>query len=75
VKIYANSHYVTPRPTLIQAIAGIKLELRQRLDELNRMGRLLEAQLPVASIISRSNSVRCSSRCASRICRPSCRRR
>jgi excinuclease ABC subunit B len=44
VKVYANSHYVTPRPTLLQAIAGIRLELRQRLDELNRMGRLLEAQ-------------------------------
>jgi excinuclease ABC subunit B len=44
VKIYANSHYVTPRPTLLQAIAGIKAELRQRLDELNRAGRLLEAQ-------------------------------
>ncbi|HEY4774994.1 MAG TPA: excinuclease ABC subunit UvrB, partial [Xanthobacteraceae bacterium] len=44
VKVYANSHYVTPRPTLLQAIAGIKLELRQRLDELNRAGRLLEAQ-------------------------------
>ncbi len=44
VKIYANSHYVTPRPTLIQAIAGIKQELRHRLDELNRAGRLLEAQ-------------------------------
>ncbi len=44
VKIYANSHYVTPRPTLIQAIAGIKQELRARLDELNRAGRLLEAQ-------------------------------
>ena len=28
VKIYANSHYVTPRPTLLQAIAGIKLELQ-----------------------------------------------
>ncbi|HET9715031.1 MAG TPA: excinuclease ABC subunit UvrB [Pseudolabrys sp.] len=44
VKIYANSHYVTPRPTLIQAIAGIKQELRQRLDQLNAAGRLLEAQ-------------------------------
>ncbi|MGA8561577.1 MAG: excinuclease ABC subunit UvrB [Pseudolabrys sp.] len=44
VKIYANSHYVTPRPTLIQAIAGIKNELRQRLDQLNSAGRLLEAQ-------------------------------
>ena len=28
VKIYANSHYVTPRPTLMQAIAGIKFELQ-----------------------------------------------
>ena len=44
IKVYANSHYVTPRPTLLQAIAGIKQELRQRLDELNRAGRLLEAQ-------------------------------
>jgi excinuclease ABC subunit B len=44
VKVYANSHYVTPRPTLLQAIAGIKLELRQRLEELNHMGRYLEAQ-------------------------------
>src|SRR3954464_5774116 len=44
VKVYANSHYVTPRPTLLQAIAGIKVELRQRLEELNRAGRLLEAQ-------------------------------
>ena len=44
VKIYANSHYVTPRPTLLQAIAGIKQELRWRLDELNAAGRLLEAQ-------------------------------
>jgi excinuclease ABC subunit B len=44
VKVYANSHYVTPRPTLLQAIAGIKAELRHRLEELNRAGRLLEAQ-------------------------------
>ena len=44
VKIYANSHYVTPRPTLLQAIAGIKVELRQRLEQLNAAGRLLEAQ-------------------------------
>ncbi len=44
VKIYANSHYVTPRPTLLQAIAGIKNELRARLDQLNAAGRLLEAQ-------------------------------
>jgi excinuclease ABC subunit B len=44
VKIYANSHYVTPRPTLLQAIAAIKVELRQRLEQLNAAGRLLEAQ-------------------------------
>src|SRR5713101_5678853 len=44
VKVYANSHYVTPRPTLLQAIAGIKQELRWRLDQLNGSGRLLEAQ-------------------------------
>ncbi|HEY0567222.1 MAG TPA: excinuclease ABC subunit UvrB [Xanthobacteraceae bacterium] len=44
VKIYANSHYVTPRPTLLQAISGIKEELRWRLDQLHAAGRLLEAQ-------------------------------
>jgi excinuclease ABC subunit B len=44
VKVYANSHYVTPRPTLLQAIAGIKQELRWRLDQLTASGRLLEAQ-------------------------------
>ncbi|WP_311032283.1 excinuclease ABC subunit UvrB [Mesorhizobium koreense] len=44
VKIYANSHYVTPRPTLNQAIKSIKEELKQRLAELERAGRLLEAQ-------------------------------
>ncbi len=44
VKVYANSHYVTPRPTLIQAIQGIKQELRARLAQLNASGRLLEAQ-------------------------------
>ncbi|MCA0048771.1 excinuclease ABC subunit UvrB [Mesorhizobium sp. B283B1A] len=44
VKIYANSHYVTPRPTLNQAIKSIKEELKYRLVELERAGRLLEAQ-------------------------------
>ncbi len=44
VKVYANSHYVTPRPTLLQSIKAIKDELRVRLDEFNRAGRLLEAQ-------------------------------
>jgi excinuclease ABC subunit B len=44
IKIYANSHYVTPRPTLAQALKGIREELRQRLDWFRREGKLLEAQ-------------------------------
>ena len=44
VKIYANSHYVTPRPTLNQAIKSIREELVHRLAELDRAGRLLEGQ-------------------------------
>ncbi|WP_122520566.1 excinuclease ABC subunit UvrB [Pannonibacter phragmitetus] len=44
VKIYANSHYVTPKPTLQQATRSIKTELKQRLEELHAHGRLLEAQ-------------------------------
>ncbi|HHK74469.1 MAG TPA: excinuclease ABC subunit UvrB [Rhizobiales bacterium] len=44
VKIYPNSHYVTPRPTLQQAIKGIKTELRKHLNVLNAQNRLLEAQ-------------------------------
>ena len=44
VRIYANSHYVTPRPTMQQAIISIKKELRQRLDQLVGEGKLLEAQ-------------------------------
>ena len=44
VRIYANSHYVTPRPTMQQAIKGIRTELRQRLDQLVAEGKLLEAQ-------------------------------
>ncbi|MBT0958499.1 excinuclease ABC subunit UvrB [Alphaproteobacteria bacterium KMM 3653] len=44
IRIYANSHYVTPRPTMNQAIIGIKKELRIRLDQLVAEGKLLEAQ-------------------------------
>ncbi|WP_307377739.1 excinuclease ABC subunit UvrB [Peteryoungia aggregata] len=44
VKIYANSHYVTPRPALNGAIKSIKDELKIRLAELEKGGRLLEAQ-------------------------------
>ncbi|MEO0621699.1 MAG: excinuclease ABC subunit UvrB [Pseudomonadota bacterium] len=44
VRIYANSHYVTPRPTLNQAVKEIKAELTVRLKQLEAEGRLLEAQ-------------------------------
>jgi excinuclease ABC subunit B len=44
VKVYANSHYVTPGPTLKQAMVAIKHELAERLKELVAEGRLLEAQ-------------------------------
>ena len=42
--VYANSHYVTPRPTLTQAVADIKVELKQRLDQFVAEGKLLEAE-------------------------------
>jgi len=44
IKIYANSHYVTPRPTLAQALKGIKAELIVRLEQFRKDGKLLEAQ-------------------------------
>ena len=44
VRVYANSHYVTPRPTLTQAVKSIRTELRQRLDQFIAEGKLLEAQ-------------------------------
>ena len=44
VRVYANSHYVTPRPTLTQAVKAIRTELRQRLDQFIADGKLLEAQ-------------------------------
>jgi len=44
IRVYANSHYVTPRPTLIQAIGRIKAEMKERLDWLVKEGKLLEAQ-------------------------------
>ncbi len=43
-RIYANSHYVTPRPTLQQAVKKIKDELKLRLTQLVDDGKLLEAQ-------------------------------
>ncbi|MDE1172593.1 MAG: excinuclease ABC subunit UvrB [Parvibaculaceae bacterium] len=44
IKVYANSHYVTPRPALSQAIEQIKVDLQVRLQELKGQGKLLEAQ-------------------------------
>ena len=44
IRIYANSHYVTPKPTMKQAIVNIKKELKSRLDQLVADGKLLEAQ-------------------------------
>ncbi|MFC6619957.1 excinuclease ABC subunit UvrB [Novosphingobium panipatense] len=44
VRVYANSHYVTPGPTMRQASEAIRFELTERLKELEAEGRLLEAQ-------------------------------
>ncbi len=44
VRVYANSHYVTPGPTMKQAMEAIKHELSERLKELVIEGKLLEAQ-------------------------------
>jgi excinuclease ABC subunit B len=44
VRVYANSHYVTPGPTLKQAMGAIRHELDERLKELVSEGKLLEAQ-------------------------------
>jgi excinuclease ABC subunit B len=44
IRVYANSHYVTPKPTMQQAVVSIKKELRTRLDQLVGEGKLLEAQ-------------------------------
>ena len=44
ITVYANSHYVTPRPTLAQAVRDIKIELKERLAQLTIEGKLLEIQ-------------------------------
>ena len=44
LKLYANSHYVTPKPTLNQAIKQIKEELKIRLNQFYNENKLLEAQ-------------------------------
>jgi excinuclease ABC subunit B len=42
--LYAKSHYVTPRSTVLRAIEAIKAELRERLDFFQQQGKLLELQ-------------------------------
>ncbi len=44
VRVYANTHYITPGPTIAQAIEQIKKDLKIRLQEFNEQGKLLEAQ-------------------------------
>ena len=44
VRVYANSHYITPGPTMQQAMNGIKAELKERLKQFEAEGKLLEAQ-------------------------------
>ncbi len=42
--VYPSSHYVTPRDRVLAAIDTIKVELRERLDEFVKAGKLVEAQ-------------------------------
>ena len=44
IKLYANSHYITPKPTMDQAIKEIKIELKQTLELHEKNNKLLEAQ-------------------------------
>ena len=44
VKVYANSHYVTPKPTLNQAVELIREEMKAQLEVFKAQGKLLEAQ-------------------------------
>jgi excinuclease ABC subunit B len=42
--VYPSSHYVTPRATVLRAIEAIKEELRARIEEFQKAGKLVEAQ-------------------------------
>lgn len=44
ITIFANSHYVTPRPTLEQAIDLIQDELKERVEEFKSLDKIVEAQ-------------------------------
>ncbi len=42
--VYPKSHYVTPREQLLEAVEAIKIELKQRLEQLRSLDKLIEAQ-------------------------------
>ncbi len=42
--IYPKSHYVTPREQLLSAVESIKIELKERLEQLRSVNKLVEAQ-------------------------------
>lgn len=44
IKIFPNSHYVTPKPTIQQALHDIKRDLQQRITEFESQGKMVEAQ-------------------------------
>ncbi len=44
IRLYPNSHYVTPKPTLAQAVESIKIELKETLEHFREAGKLLEAE-------------------------------
>jgi len=44
VVVYPNSHYVTPGPTVQQAVIKIRQDLKKRLAEFKSMGKLVKAQ-------------------------------
>ncbi len=58
VKVYANSHYVTPKPTLAQAMKGIREELKWRLAELNQRGPAARGAAARAALPFRSRDDR-----------------
>ncbi len=44
IRVYANSHYITPGPTIRQAIEQMKIDLKTRVEEFEKEGKLIEAQ-------------------------------
>jgi len=44
IRVYANSHYITPGPTIKQAVEQVKVDLKERIEEFESQNKLLEAQ-------------------------------